>query len=32
MKTRYESVTCGGMDVHYKSSQVTFRDAGGERW
>jgi transposase len=29
MKKRYESVTCGGMDVHYKSSQVTFRDARG---
>jgi transposase len=29
MKNRYESVAYGGMDVHYKSSQVTFRDAEG---
>ena len=29
MKNRYGSVACGGMDVHYKSSHVTFRDAAG---
>ena len=29
MKNRYGSVACGGMDVHYKSSHVTFRDADG---
>jgi len=30
MKNRYASVACGGMDVHYKSSHVTFRDEDGE--
>jgi len=29
MRNRYESVAYGGMDVHYKSSDVTLRDAGG---
>ncbi len=29
MKNVYESVTGGGMDVHYKSSEVTMRDAQG---
>jgi transposase len=29
MKNRYGSVAYGGMDVHYKSSHVTLRDAGG---
>jgi len=27
MRNRYGSVACGGMDVHYKFSTVTFRDA-----
>ena len=26
----YEKVACGGMDVHYKFSRVTFRDKQGE--
>jgi transposase len=26
----YENVACAGMDVHYKFSKVTFRDAQGE--
>jgi transposase len=26
----YEKVACGGMDVHYKFSNVTFRDAQGK--
>jgi transposase len=30
MRTRYESVACGGADVHYKSSHVTLRDAEGK--
>jgi len=30
MKKMYEKVVCGGMDVHYKFSRVTFRDAKGE--
>jgi transposase len=29
MKNRYASVAYGGMDVHYKSSHVTLRDAAG---
>ena len=29
MKNRYGSVAYGGMDVHYKSSHVTLRDADG---
>ena len=29
MKNVYDNVTCGGMDVHYKFSSVTFRDANG---
>ena len=24
------NVACAGMDVHYKFSNVTFRDAGGK--
>lgn len=27
---KYEKVACGGMDVHYKFSNVTFRDAKGK--
>jgi len=29
MKNIYSSITCGGMDVHYKFSAVTFRDEAG---
>ena len=29
MKNMYTSVACGGMDVHYKFSNVTFRDQEG---
>jgi len=29
MKNTYSSVACGGMDVHYKFSNVTFRDEAG---
>ena len=29
MKNLYSSVACGGMDVHYKFSNVTFRDTAG---
>ena len=29
MTNRYESVACGGMDVHYKFSTVTWRDESG---
>jgi len=29
MNNVYSSVTCGGMDVHYKFSNVTFRDKAG---
>ena len=29
MDARYGSVTCGGMDVHYQFSSVTWRDAAG---
>ena len=29
MKNIYSSVACGGMDVHYKFSTVTFRDEAG---
>ena len=29
MKNIYSSVVCGGMDVHYKFSTVTFRDKAG---
>ena len=29
MKDRHGSIAYGGMDVHYKFSNVTFRDAGG---
>lgn len=30
MKKMYEKVACGGMDVHYKFSNVTFRDSAGK--
>ena len=30
MKKIYEKVACGGMDVHYKFSTVTFRDSQGK--
>ena len=29
MKNVYSDVACGGVDVHYKFSQVTFRDKAG---
>jgi len=29
MKNMYSNVACGGMDVHYKFSNVTFRDRAG---
>jgi transposase len=29
MKNIYSTVACGGMDVHYKFSNVTFRDQAG---
>jgi transposase len=29
MKTTYDNAVCGGMDVHYKFSQVTFCDSAG---
>ena len=29
MSNRYASVAYGGLDVHYKFSNVTLRDAGG---
>ena len=29
MDTGYGSVACGGVDVHYKFSTVTLRDAAG---
>jgi transposase len=29
MNNVYSNVTCGGMDVHYKFSNVTFRDEAG---
>ena len=29
MKSLYSKVACGGMDVHYKFSNVTFRDSAG---
>ena len=29
MDARYGSVACGGVDVHYKFSTVTLRDAAG---
>jgi len=29
MKNVYSDVSCGGMDVHYKFSNVTFRDKAG---
>ena len=29
MKNMYSNVSCGGMDVHYKFSNVTFRDQEG---
>ena len=29
MKNLYSNVACGGMDVHYKFSNVTLRDAAG---
>ena len=34
MKNIYSNVACGGMDVHYKFSSVTFRDEAGRvvRW
>jgi len=30
MKCLYSNVACGGMDVHYKFSNVTFRDSAGK--
>jgi len=30
MKNSYSNVACGGMDVHYKFSSVTFRDSAGK--
>ena len=30
MKNLNSNVACAGMDVHYKFSNVTFRDAGGK--
>ena len=30
MKNPYSNVACGGMDVHYKFSNVTFRNTSGE--
>jgi len=30
MKSLYSNVACGGMDVHYKFSNVTFRDSAGK--
>jgi hypothetical protein len=30
MKNLYHSVACGGMDVHYKFSTVTFRGNAGK--
>lgn len=30
MKNRYDKVACGGCDVHYKFSNVTFRDDNGK--
>ncbi len=29
MKCLYSNVACSGMDVHYKFSNVTFRDSAG---
>jgi len=29
-KDQYEKVACAGVDVHYKFSTVTFRDAWGK--
>lgn len=29
MKNQYDKVACGGCDVHYKSTNVTFRDKDG---
>ena len=29
MNNVYSNVACGGMDVHYKFSNVTFRDEAG---
>ena len=29
MRTMYSNVACGGMDVHYKFSNATFRDQSG---
>jgi len=29
MKCLYSNAACGGMDVHYKFSNVTFRDSAG---
>ena len=29
MKNMYTNVACGGMDVHYKFSNITFRDKAG---
>ena len=31
MKKINSNVACAGMDVHYKFSNVTFRDASGRR-
>jgi len=30
MKNTYKSVACGGMDVHYKFSNITFRNPSGD--
>ncbi len=30
MKKTYLNVACAGMDVHYKFSNVTFRDPSGK--
>ena len=30
MRNSYETVACGGMDVHYRFSDVTWRDSRGQ--
>lgn len=30
MNNKYQNVACGGMDVHYRFSRATFRDARGK--
>jgi len=30
MKNIYSSIACGGMDVHHKFSNITFRNATGD--